>query len=425
MKEQFNVTNEKAMFCRFHAQTGGSTLTAQQIDNNVVRTTIQALSAVLGGAQSLHTNSREEALSLPTDDSARLALRTQQIIAYESGLVDYPDPLGGSYVIETLTDSMETEANAIINEVENNGGAIAAIESGWTKNEIARSASEYQASIDKKDKIIVGINEFKTDGNDDYNTLSIDEKAVAFQLKRLQEFKSSRNNELVGKKLKILHKTAAGSSNLMPAIIECVRSRCTLGEISDQLRDVFGEYQSNFGYSVLMNDLNAWFAQSAGESAQKCGGGIVPGVHVNDISWDAEKERTTIQTDELDEFQVKAVIAADGVNSEIAQITNARPKFSATQLYQGVKAVVKLPENVINDTFAIGTDSGAAHLFAGDITLNHLGVGFLYTNRDTLSVGAVYHFDSLLDNPTKPNTLLDALLKNPMITELIKDEVPV
>ena len=246
MKEQFNVTNEKAMFCRFHVQTGGSTLTAQQIDNNVVRTTIQALSAVLGGAQSLHTNSRDEALSLPTDESARLALRTQQIIAYESGLVNYPDPLGGSYAIETLTDSIETEANAIINEVENNGGAIAAIESGWTQNEIARSASEYQASIDKKDKIIVGVNEFKTDGNDDYNTLSIDEKAVALQLKRLQEFKSSRNNELVGKKLKILHKTAAGSSNLIPAIIECVRSRCTLGEISDQLRDVFGEYQSNF-----------------------------------------------------------------------------------------------------------------------------------------------------------------------------------
>ena len=246
MKEQFNVTNEKAMFCRFHVQTGGSTLTAQQIDNNVVRTTIQALSAVLGGAQSLHTNSRDEALSLPTDDSARLALRTQQIIAYESGLVDYPDPLGGSYAIEKLTDSIETEANAIINEVKNNGGAIAAIESGWIKNEISRSASEYQTSIDKKDKIIVGINKFKTDGNDDYNILSIDEKAVALQLKRLQEFKSSRNNELVGKKLKILHKTAAGSSNLIPTIIECVRSRCTLGEISDQLRDVFGEYQSNF-----------------------------------------------------------------------------------------------------------------------------------------------------------------------------------
>ena len=200
----------------------------------------------MGGAQSLHTNSRDEALSLPTDGSARLALRTQQIIAHESGLVDTPDPLGGSYAIETLTDSIEAEANAIINEVENMGGAIAAIESGWTQNEIARSASEYQASIEKKDKIIVGVNEFKIDGNDDYNTLSIDEKAVALQLKRLQEFKSSRNNELVGKNLKILHKTATGSSNLIPVIIECVRSRCTLGEISDQFRDVFGKYQSNF-----------------------------------------------------------------------------------------------------------------------------------------------------------------------------------
>ena len=154
MKEQFNVTNKKAMFCRFHVQTGGSTLTAQQIDNNIVRTTIQALSAVLGGAQSLHTNSRDEALSLPTNESSRLALRTQQIITYESGLVDYPDPLGGSYAVETLTDSIEADANAIINEVENKGGAIAAIESGWTQNEIARSASEHQDSIDKKDKIV-------------------------------------------------------------------------------------------------------------------------------------------------------------------------------------------------------------------------------------------------------------------------------
>ena len=161
-------------------------------------------------------------------------------------MVDYPDPLGGSYAIETLTDSIEAEANVIINEVENKGGAIAAIESGWIQNEIARRASKYQASIDKKDKIIVGVNEFKTDGIDDYNTLSINKKAVALQLKRLQEFKSSRNNELVGKKLNILHKTATGSSNLIPAIIECVRSRCTLGEISDKLRDVFGEYQSNF-----------------------------------------------------------------------------------------------------------------------------------------------------------------------------------
>jgi len=185
------------------------------------------------------------------------------------------------------------------------------------------------------------------------------------------------------------------------------------------------EYQSNFGYSVLMNKLNAWFAQSADESAQKCGGGIVPGVHVNNISWDDEKERTIVLTDELDEFEVKAVIAADGVNSEVAQITGARPKFSAVQLYQGVKAIVKLPEDVINERFAIGADEGTAHLFAGDITLNHLGGGFLYTNRDTLSVGAVYHFDSLLDNPTEPYTLLDALLKNPMITEFIKDEVPV
>lgn len=182
-------------------------------------------------------------------------------------------------------------------------------------------------------------------------------------------------------------------------------------------------YEANFGCSVLMNKLNQWFLQQVTETAQKHGGGIVPGVHVRDIRW--EGERTIVQTDELEEVEVKAIIAADGVNSEVAYMTGARQKFSPSQLYQGVKVVIKLPEEIMNERFSIGQDDGAAHLFAGDVTLNHIGGGFLYTNRDTLSVGAVYHLDSLLDAPVEPYDLVNTLLKNPMISEFIKDEVPV
>ncbi len=182
-------------------------------------------------------------------------------------------------------------------------------------------------------------------------------------------------------------------------------------------------YEANFGCSVLMNNLNRWFSKQADESAQKHGGGIISGVHVNSIKWDGD--RTIIQTNELEEVEVKAIIAADGVNSEVAYMVGARPKFSPSQLYQGVKVVIKLPEEIINQRFAVGQDEGAAHLFAGDVTLNHIGGGFLYTNRDTLSVGAVYHLDSLLETPVEPYELVNALLKNPMISEFIKDEVPV
>lgn len=184
------------------------------------------------------------------------------------------------------------------------------------------------------------------------------------------------------------------------------------------------EYESNFGYSVLMNKINGWFAEQATESAQKFGGGIISGVHVSSIEEDKKKEITVIRTDELEEFEVKAIIAADGVNSEVAQITGARPKFTPEELYQGVKIVVKLPEEVINTRFNMSSDEGMAHLFAGDVTLNHIGGGFLYTNKNTLSVGVVYHFDSLLANPTEPYALVDSLLKNPMVCEFIKDEVP-
>ncbi len=183
------------------------------------------------------------------------------------------------------------------------------------------------------------------------------------------------------------------------------------------------EYEANFGYSVLMNKLNGWFAQHAAESAQKFGGGIIPGVHVSSIESNSSGT-SIIKTDELDEFEVKAIIAADGVNSEVAQISGARSKFTPQQLYQGVKVVVKLPEDIIVERFNLSAQDGAAHLFAGDVTLNHLGGGFLYTNKNTVSLGVVYHFDSLLDNPTEPYTLVDSMLKNPFISELIKDEVP-
>ena len=183
------------------------------------------------------------------------------------------------------------------------------------------------------------------------------------------------------------------------------------------------DYQSNFGCSVLMNKLNSWFAKQAIENAEKVGGGIIPGVHVSSISFDGQS--AIIITDEIEEFEVKAIIAADGVNSEVAEIVGARKKFTPNQLYQGVKIIVKLPEEIIEERFGVGSDEGAAHLFAGDVTLNHIGGGFLYTNRDTLSLGAVYHFDSLLKNPIEPYSLIDAMIKNPMVSEFIKDIVPI
>jgi electron transfer flavoprotein-quinone oxidoreductase len=183
------------------------------------------------------------------------------------------------------------------------------------------------------------------------------------------------------------------------------------------------EYQANFGYSVLLNKLNGWFAKQASESAERQGGGIVSGVHVRSLNW--QDEKTVIETDEIEPFEARAVIAADGVNSEVAEITGARAKFTPEQLYQGVKVIVKLPEEIIEQRFGIGPDEGAAHLFAGDVTLNHIGGGFLYTNLDTLSVGAVYHYDSLMERPSEPYTLINALIKNPLVAEFIKDQMAV
>ena len=242
MRDRFSVTNEKAMFCRFHTQTGGSTLTANQINNNVVRTTIQALSAVLGGTQSLHTNSRDEALALPSEDTAELALRTQQIIALESGITSYPDPFGGSYVIEELTENFYTEAMLIIDEIDDLGGAIAAIENGYIENEITRSAYEYQRQVEEKERFIVGVNVHEKEDSSEQHIQSIDSKKVDIHIKRLKDLKKKRNNLEVQSSLETLKKTAKAYENAMPQIINCVRSKCTLGEISDALRKIYGEY---------------------------------------------------------------------------------------------------------------------------------------------------------------------------------------
>jgi methylmalonyl-CoA mutase N-terminal domain/subunit len=245
MRERFNVTNEKALLCRFHVQTGGSTLTAQQIDNNVVRTTIQALSAILGGTQSLHTNSKDEALSLPTDETVKLALRTQQIIASESGIADYVDPLGGSYVIEALTDQLEEEAFAIIRKIDERGGAVATIESGWVQNEIAQSAYEYQKSVDSNKTAIIGVNQHVSKEKSKLKLLDIDQGSVSQQLEELKRFKANRNNVTVNTKLDQLRSAARGTENLIPYILDCVKNDCSLGEISDVLRDIFGVYIQN------------------------------------------------------------------------------------------------------------------------------------------------------------------------------------
>ena len=242
MKERFSVTNKKALLCRFHVQTGGSTLTAQQVDNNIVRTSIQALSAILGGTQSLHTNSKDEALALPSLDSAKTALRTQQIIAYESGVVQHPDPFGGSYIIEEMTNKNVDASMKLIEKIDSMGGAIEAINNGFVENQISNSAYEYQTKVDSKQKIIVGVNKFK-DEDEDINSLqNIDPIKVEEQIKGLSTFKISRNNIQVNESLKKLQVSAKGDGNIMPDIIHCVRNNCTLGEISDTLRQVFGEH---------------------------------------------------------------------------------------------------------------------------------------------------------------------------------------
>ncbi len=242
MKEQFHATNAESMKLRFHAQTGGSTLTAQQIENNVVRVTLQALAATLGGCQSLHTNSRDEALSLPTEESVRIALRTQQVIAYESGTTDSIDPMGGSFLVEKLTNELEEKAWSYLEKIDEMGGAVRAIEQQFYQTEIATSAYEYQKSIEKKEKIIVGVNEFISQEQQAQSLLKIDDQVRTHQMERLKKLKKERNNEAVSASLVNLKKAAQTDENLLPRILECVELYTTLGEISDTLREVWGEY---------------------------------------------------------------------------------------------------------------------------------------------------------------------------------------
>ncbi len=247
MRQRFNAENPKSWMLRFHTQTGGVTLTAQQPDNNVVRVTLQALSAVLGGTQSLHTNSKDEALALPTEESVTVALRTQQIIAHESGVASTIDPMAGSFYVERLTDELEAEAEAIIAKIDEMGGVVAAIERGWVQNQIEQSAYKFGQSIETNDRVIVGVNKFQAK-NESLNLklMKIDEEVAGRQIAKLKDVKARRNNAKVTATLAAIEQAARGSGNLMPLILDAVREYATIGEICNTLRGVFGEYTETF-----------------------------------------------------------------------------------------------------------------------------------------------------------------------------------
>ena len=241
--KDLGATDPRAMMLRFHTQTGGSTLTAQQPLNNISRVTIQTLAAVLGGTQSLHTNGYDEALSLPTEEAARIALRTQQIVAFESGAPDTVDPLAGSYFIESLTGEVEEKAWQLIQKIDAMGGSVSAIEQGFIQDEIARSAYEYQRQIETGEKIIVGVNKFQVKETETVPVFKVDDSIRDHQMEKLKSLRQTRNNEQVGRCLALVRQKAVDGENLMPAVIEAVEHSCTLGEIANELRDVFGEYR--------------------------------------------------------------------------------------------------------------------------------------------------------------------------------------
>lgn len=243
MKDRFGAKNTKSMMLRFHTQTGGSTLTAQQPENNIVRTALQALSAVLGGTQSLHTNSFDEALALPTENSARIALRTQQIIAYESGVPQTIDPLAGSYFVESLTNELERRAVDYLDKIDALGGMLKAIEQGYIQQEIQNASYEYQQRVDKREQLVVGVNAFQVERENSVPLQRIDEALERKQVERLRAFREKRNKAAWQTGVSGVEDAARNSRNLMPAIIEAVSSNCTVGEISDALRKVFGEYK--------------------------------------------------------------------------------------------------------------------------------------------------------------------------------------
>ncbi|MDR3702701.1 MAG: methylmalonyl-CoA mutase family protein [Candidatus Sulfopaludibacter sp.] len=242
MRDRFGAKDKRSMMLRFHVQTAGSTLTAQQPDVNIVRTAIQAMAAVLGGAQSLHTNSRDEALSLPTEDSARIALRTQQIIACETGVVNTPDPAGGSGAIEALTDSIEQGVLRYLRQIDELGGTLKAIETGYIQNEIQNSAYAWQRAVETGERIVVGVNRFRQEERA-IPTFRLDPELERLQVEKLRQVRASRSAASVAEKLDALEQTARGEANLMPAIVDAAAAYATVGEISGRLRGVFGEYR--------------------------------------------------------------------------------------------------------------------------------------------------------------------------------------
>jgi methylmalonyl-CoA mutase, N-terminal domain len=245
VRDRFGSTSERSQACRFHVQTAGSSLTAQSIDNNVVRTTVQALAAVLGGAQSLHTNARDEALALPTESSARLALRTQQILAHESGVAETPDPLAGSYFVETLTTELEAAAQAYLDEIEAIGGTLAAIEGGFQQRQIQESAYRVQQAIETGDLVVVGVNRFRDDGAGEARApiQRIDPEGARRQVERVRRVRAERDQGAWGEALQRLETAARGDDNLVPLMIDAVRADATVGEISDALRAAFGVHR--------------------------------------------------------------------------------------------------------------------------------------------------------------------------------------
>jgi methylmalonyl-CoA mutase N-terminal domain/subunit len=243
MLERFGATDPRSLALRFHTQTGGATLTAQQPENNIVRTAIEALAAVLGGTQSLHTNAFDEALALPTEHSAKIALRTQQVIGFETGVADVVDPLGGSYYVESLTDALEAEARGYLDRIDAMGGAVAAIEQGFVQDEIHESAFRMQQEIESGDRVVVGVNRFETEDERLPNLQRIGEDEVAAQIARVREVRATRDASAVEEALREVGETARGTGNLLPPIKEALRARATLGEASDALREVFGEYR--------------------------------------------------------------------------------------------------------------------------------------------------------------------------------------
>jgi methylmalonyl-CoA mutase N-terminal domain/subunit len=244
MKDRFHVENPKAQHLRFHVQTGGVTLTAQQPDNNVVRVALQALAAVLGGCQSLHTNGKDEALALPTEASARVALRTQQIIAHETGVADTVDPLGGSYAVEAATDALEAETLRLLDRIEARGGAIRAIERGEIQREIQESAHRFQRGVEAEERIIVGVNRFQDTGESpSIETLRIDPSVERDQVERLRALRSRRAEGPWRTGLDVVEERARSGANLVPAIIDAVAAWATVGEVAGRLRKVFGEHK--------------------------------------------------------------------------------------------------------------------------------------------------------------------------------------